>query len=354
MIDRLDFKRWHNGALERVQQQALDMQVDDMLGVHTPAFEITNVADLCYRMELFGRDQDGIVLHPEKFPNVAPPFRSYWMEWRCPKNLDPYLTIGRFGIWCVITDRTDDDRWDLICAIFCNERKPRCVGRFELIVSRTGVVSDPGVLHVFPEAVDFLMPHGVPERRRKPSGDSEFVEQVKRAADGMPEKDRRPFLEAQAVATERTAEQARARAEELRTQLAALNGDLAEHLGKAMRVGVLPPLLMAHSLLSCKNVETEDCVPDAKLSKAAVKRRGQALVRFKTLTIRPMGGKADAAERVSIGGGMTALHLVRGHFKTFTVERPLFGSLVGSYWWSPNVRGKEEAGTIVKDYKVSP
>jgi hypothetical protein len=140
--------------------------------------------------------------------------------------------------------------------------------------------------------------------------------------------------------------------DEIYAELARIDEDLAAGIGNAMRIGVLPPLLMAHSLLGCKNVDTEDHRPDARLSKANVKRRGEPLVKFKTLTIRPMGGSRETGRRVELGGGQSSLHLVRGHFKTFSQERPLFGSIVGTYWWSPNVRGNAEVGTVVKDYSL--
>ena len=34
-----------------------------------------------------------------------------------------------------------------------------------------------------------------------------------------------------------------------------------------------------------------------------------------------------------------ALHICRGHFKTFTDIAPLFGKLRGTYWWADHIRG---------------
>lgn len=89
---------------------------------------------------------------------------------------------------------------------------------------------------------------------------------------------------------------------------------------------------MAHALLACKNVTVEDHQPSPKLSKRHQRDKGRPLVTFKTLRVTPMGarradegGRGDEIDR--------ALHIVRGHFKTFTTERPLFGRLTGTYWW---------------------
>ena len=42
-------------------------------------------------------------------------------------------------------------------------------------------------------------------------------------------------------------------------------------------------------------------------------------------------------------------HQVRGHFKHFTEERPLFGRLVGVWWWDPYYRGNEIDGETRHD-----
>lgn len=46
------------------------------------------------------------------------------------------------------------------------------------------------------------------------------------------------------------------------------------------------------------------------------------------------------------------LHLVRGHLRRYTEERPLFGHLVGTYYIPSHARGNKEIGTITKDYQI--
>lgn len=45
-------------------------------------------------------------------------------------------------------------------------------------------------------------------------------------------------------------------------------------------------------------------------------------------------------------------HGVRGHFRFYTQEKPLFGRIAGAVWVPAHQRGKREAGTIGKDYLI--
>lgn len=49
-----------------------------------------------------------------------------------------------------------------------------------------------------------------------------------------------------------------------------------------------------------------------------------------------------------------ALHICRGHFATYTEDRPLFGRHVGRFWHPQHVRGKAEHGEVRKGYAVGP
>ena len=44
------------------------------------------------------------------------------------------------------------------------------------------------------------------------------------------------------------------------------------------------------------------------------------------------------------------LHLCRGHIKRYTPEKPLFGKIVGQFFWHPHMRGKIENGENHNDY----
>lgn len=111
-------------------------------------------------------------------------------------------------------------------------------------------------------------------------------------------------------------------------------------------------LLLILSMMNCVNASIED----ERASKGDVRRaRQHGLPLHQIKKIRVPGGRATTKRSmVQALGGPQALHLVRGHFKTYTAEAPLFGKRVGSYWWGWQQRGKAEAGTIDHVYEVTP
>lgn len=108
---------------------------------------------------------------------------------------------------------------------------------------------------------------------------------------------------------------------------------------------------LALSLINCKNVEVPESGRAELRRSGAEKRRKEPrrTIRYHTIILPGGGSQHDAATG---GHRATALHRVRGHFKTFTTERPLMGKHVGTYWWGWQVRGKGENGMVVSDYKV--
>ncbi len=104
------------------------------------------------------------------------------------------------------------------------------------------------------------------------------------------------------------------------------------------------------SILSCKNIEIKRQDVPEKLNRRRVKRGKKPLFSYYTLLLKPVGKKVERS--IDLGLWENRLHLVRGHSKIYTAERPLFGKLVGRYWWSPMVRGHKERGIIHKDYEI--
>lgn len=87
-----------------------------------------------------------------------------------------------------------------------------------------------------------------------------------------------------------------------------------------------------------------------KLSKKLRRRTGRLLVSYRTLDIDPMRKVLSRDGHAETGGLASALHICRGHFKTFTPDAPLFGKLTGSYWWDDPVRGDAAQGVVDKQY----
>ena len=106
------------------------------------------------------------------------------------------------------------------------------------------------------------------------------------------------------------------------------------------------------AFMHCKNVELYPNEPPTKLSKKHRRKSGHGLTKYYTLTIEPLKAslrKASGGERISTE---RALHICRGHFATYSDEKPLFGKYSGTYWKPQHVRGSKESGEVIKDYAV--
>jgi hypothetical protein len=122
-------------------------------------------------------------------------------------------------------------------------------------------------------------------------------------------------------------------------------------------IGLLKPLLLAISFMHCKNVERIANYPSPKLNKKRVSRNLPPICKFHTLHIEPMKKIIQQAVDAYRGvRGKTdikmALHRVRGHFKTYTADKPLLGHAVGSWFWASQARGTKKRGVVVKEYEV--
>ena len=108
-------------------------------------------------------------------------------------------------------------------------------------------------------------------------------------------------------------------------------------------------LLSFLGLLCCKNILIEQHNPDAKLQKARKKRGKLPLFSYHTLVIKPTGKRQESIPRNLWDN---RVHLCRGHFKTYTEDKPLFGHITGRFWWQPTVRGRNREGVVMKDYEL--
>jgi hypothetical protein len=111
------------------------------------------------------------------------------------------------------------------------------------------------------------------------------------------------------------------------------------------------PLLLAVSFMHCKNVALERVEPPAKLDRLHRKYCGRPLVRYHTITIDPMRHVLRRDGGSDTVGLKRALHICRGHFATYD-ERPLFGRVTGTFWREAHVRGSAASGVVRKDYRV--
>lgn len=108
---------------------------------------------------------------------------------------------------------------------------------------------------------------------------------------------------------------------------------------------------MAVSLLNCSNVGTVEAEPTyRRQEKRRLSHAKLPLISYKTLAIKPHISTSSGGGGKGKSQGV-AIHIVRGHFKTYTDEAPLFGSMTGTWWWQPQVRGNEPR-IVLKDYQV--
>lgn len=112
---------------------------------------------------------------------------------------------------------------------------------------------------------------------------------------------------------------------------------------------IIYPILYTIGLMNCKNVGLEKHSYRSRSSSAKARKREPKL-EYHTIVLP----KSKAQRGDSQGGehSTPAIHKVRGHFKTYTAERPLLGKHVGTYWWPWQVRGDADKGAVISKYEV--
>lgn len=247
---------------------------------------IQNVADYYY--EIDNKDEWNLF---EDYPNLAPPFERFWMEYYFPKTLrcgneiklNQFADI-RFGfLFCVqdvkITDKENFGKWAIEIFLFTKHKNS-----FFQSVSWRFFIDNLGKIQPFQ--------NGSPIH----------------------------------IAGASTQEEANA------------------------TIILLNPALLAISFMHCKNVETIAQEPKRITGKRTP--RNQSKIKYHVLKIEPMKkilrDEGDSETR----GIKHALHICRGHFKDFSNGEGLFGKYKGMYWWNSQVRGNTKHGIVNKDYSV--
>lgn len=115
--------------------------------------------------------------------------------------------------------------------------------------------------------------------------------------------------------------------------------------------------MMATGFTHCKNVSMIDVLePPLSVRAKREKKLKRPESRFRMLAIDPMRvdrdrttGAADGEDNDPTG---RSLHIARGHFATYTDDKPLFGRYVGTFWRPAHVRGHIRDGVVSKHYGV--
>lgn len=113
-------------------------------------------------------------------------------------------------------------------------------------------------------------------------------------------------------------------------------------------------LLLAMSLMHCRNVRLQEHAPAPKVAKKAAQRHGRPPVTYSTIVVDPMLQVLRGEGGMGQHGLARALHICRGHFRTYSEDRPLFGvpGRHGTFWTPQHVRGTQDAGAVVGIYKI--
>ena len=108
-------------------------------------------------------------------------------------------------------------------------------------------------------------------------------------------------------------------------------------------------------IINCQNIITKNVIPPEKLNRKRIRNGKLPLYSYKILEVvkgKPKTKNAGSVPWDYKSPEAVCFHLCRGHFKTFTEERPLFGKYSGTFWWNPQSRGDRSKGVVEKDYKV--
>lgn len=116
--------------------------------------------------------------------------------------------------------------------------------------------------------------------------------------------------------------------------------------------------LVAVQFLHARNVQTIERTQRATSRGKKSKRGDLPAHRYHVLDVTGMrkayidagrDAEAEGAARAAL-----AMHTVRGHFKTYTAQKPLLGRHVGSYFWGFHVRGTTADRVVEKAYHPAP
>jgi hypothetical protein len=114
--------------------------------------------------------------------------------------------------------------------------------------------------------------------------------------------------------------------------------------------GIAHTVATAFSLLNAKNIVREPVHPPPQ-SRASRRRCDPAPHRYHVLRVAVPSISRTRGESSPESGASVAIHWVRGHFKRYTPQRPLFGRFTGMYWWQHHLAGRAPR-VVEKDYRL--
>lgn len=116
---------------------------------------------------------------------------------------------------------------------------------------------------------------------------------------------------------------------------------------------MLFPALLALSFMNCKNVTMPVVEPDARINRERQRHGLNPFLRYHAINIEPMKQVLRTEGVVVEHGLKRALHICRGHFATYSADKPLFGHFSGTVWQPAHVRGHAKQGVVFSDYSLN-
>jgi len=114
----------------------------------------------------------------------------------------------------------------------------------------------------------------------------------------------------------------------------------------------LGPAYLALGWMNCKGMGSEE-VREPRWRQNKRRKHGSYLgLDYRRIVIDDRISHALESNRKAEQHGQR-LHIVRGHIRTYTAERPAFGNYVGNMWIHPHVRGNADLGRINHEYHVT-
>lgn len=261
-----------------------------------------NVARYFYENEKY---EKGDYFNLVSFPNIAPPFDNFFIEYRLPKRL--HIHAKEIGIHFMSLEVTDETRENAFIDNFF-KIAPEAIGAGWIHLCAFYMSGKDCDIIRIPHCLAFASaPDGRPIVHS--GGDFWIFSKIE------PQEGEKDLLHSYVI-----------------------NGAY--------------PAFLAISFMHCKNVVLRSETPPIKLSRKHEKKNGRPLWGYKLLEIEPMKKVLASEGNIEKSGIQHALHICRGHFKDYR-ERGLFGKYKGMFWWDSHVRGDSAHGVVVKDYKVN-
>ena len=113
-------------------------------------------------------------------------------------------------------------------------------------------------------------------------------------------------------------------------------------------------LLYSIGFLNCSNVGTVIVKNNSKSNKKFKKKHGREPLEYREIVVEPRIGQVSKHSNDIVDHRDLPLHVVRGHFRKYTEDRPLFGKYSGTFWIPAHAKGSKDHGEIVHEYEVNP